>query len=59
MTEYDLFVSSIPMIAEIAIRCKYLNQQDYEAFKSGVLNSASEAVKEFVVKVFIVIEKFR
>lgn len=38
MTEYDLFVSNIPMIAEMVVRCRMLDQQEYEDFKCELWN---------------------
>lgn len=58
MTEYDLFVSNIPMIAEMVARCRMLDQQEYEDFKCEIMESVIETVKEFVSKIFIVIDKY-
>lgn len=59
MTEYDLFVKCIPMIAEMAVRCRMMDLQEYEDFKCKSMESVDETVKEFVGKVLIVIDKFR
>lgn len=58
MTEYDLFVSNIPMIAEMTVRCRRLEQRDYEDFKNEVMESASNKEKRFIRKVFIVMDKY-
>lgn len=56
MTEYDLFVKCIPVIAEMAVRCRTLDQQEYENFKCKAIESVDETAKEFVGKVLIVID---
>ena len=58
MTEFDLFVKCIPMIAEMVIICRKLNQQDYEDFKCEAIKAAPESVKEFIGKVLTVIDKY-
>ena len=58
MTEYDLFVSCIPMLAEIAVRCRKLDRQDYEEWKQKTMEHCPEAVKAFMGKVLIVIDKY-
>lgn len=58
MTEYDLFVKCIPMIAGMAVRCRRMSRQDYEQWKQETMEHAPEMVKEFVRKVFIVINSY-
>ena len=55
MTELDLYLQSIPMIAEMVIICQKLSAQQYEEWKRETLETAPESVKGFLVKVFIVI----
>ena len=56
MTERDLYLSCIPMIAEIAVRCRNLSAGEYEDWKQETMSNAPEAVKCFIGKVFIVID---
>lgn len=55
MTELDLYLQCIPMIATIAVKRKNLSAQQYEEWKSKTINSAPEDIKGFLEKVFIVI----
>ena len=52
MTEYELFVSCIPQIAEIAARYRRLDRQDYEKFNQETMDHAPEKVKECMRKGF-------
>ena len=56
MTEYELFVSCIPQIAEIAARYRRLDRQDYEKFNQETMDHAPEKVKECMRKVFSAID---
>lgn len=56
MTERELYVSCIPMIAEIITMCRRISRQDYEKWKQETMESAPETVKGFIGKVFVVIE---
>lgn len=58
MSEYDVFVASIPMIAEMVVRCRRMDKQDYEEWKREVIESADDVVREFVRKVLICIDMF-
>lgn len=55
MTELDLYLQCIPMIAEMVIICQKLSAQQYEEWKRETLETAPESVKGFVIKVFMVI----
>ena len=55
MTELDLYLQCIPMIAEMVVRCQKLSVQQYEEWKRETMETAPESVKGFLVKVFIVI----
>lgn len=59
MTEYDLFVRCIPMIAEIVARSAEMNDAEYLHWKTETLTVAPEVVKCFMSKVLIVIDKYR
>ena len=48
MTEYDLFVECLPMIAEMAVRCRSLDREDYEAWKAETMERAPDKVKPFM-----------
>ena len=56
MTEYDLYVSCIPMIAEITVRCQKMDSQGYEGWKQETMEHTPETVKEFMGKVLIGID---
>ncbi len=58
MTEYDLFVECIPMIAEMAARCRRLSEREYEGWKRETMGHAPEMVREFMVKVLITIDRY-
>lgn len=55
MTELDLYLQCIPMIAEMVSIFQKLSAQQYEEWKRETLETAPEAVKGFLVKVFVVI----
>lgn len=55
MTELDLYLQCIPMIAEMIVICQKLPIQQYEEWKRETLEKAPESVKRFLVKVFVVI----
>ena len=55
MTELDLYLQCIPMIAEMIVICQKLSVQQYEEWKRETLEAAPESVKRFLVKVFVVI----
>ena len=57
MTEYDLFVECLPMIAEMAVRCRSLDREDYEAWKAETMERAPDKVKPFMEKVLVCIDK--
>ena len=46
------------MIAEMAARCRRLPRSEYEDWKRETMEQAPEMVKEFISKVFIVIDKY-
>lgn len=58
MTEYELFVSCIPMIAEIIAECQRMPVQQYEEWKQKTLEAAPDQVRKLMEKVFIVIDSF-
>lgn len=55
MTELDLYLQCIPLIAEMVVKCLNLSDQQYEDFKRETMEAAPESAKEFLGKVFIVI----
>lgn len=59
MTEYDLFVHSIPVIEELIVDSRQLTPEEYQGWKQWVLSIAPENVKSFVGKVLCVIDKYR
>lgn len=56
MTERELFLKNIPGIAEIAVECRKMNTEEYEAFKGEWLSATPEAAKDFASKVLIVVD---
>ncbi|NBJ97773.1 hypothetical protein D5282_10600 [bacterium 1xD8-48] len=55
MTELDLYLQHIPMIAEIIVRYRKLSAQQYEEWKRKTVEASPDAAKEFIIKVFTVI----
>lgn len=55
MTELDLYLQCIPMIAEIIVICRKLSVQQYEEWKRETMEAAPDTAKKFLGKVFIVI----
>lgn len=55
MTELNLYLQCIPMIAELVIRFQNLSDQQYKDWKRKTMEAAPDTVKEFLGKVFIVI----
>ena len=53
MTEYQLFASCIPVIAEMIAECQRMPVQQYEEWKKGVLDATPDQVKEFMEKVLL------
>lgn len=51
MTEYDLFVECIHMIAEMVVRCRRMSGGEYETWKSETMEHAPDTVKGFMGKV--------
>lgn len=56
MTERELYVSCIPQIAKIAVRCRKLPGEEYEDWKREIMEHCPETVKEFMGKVMLVID---
>lgn len=59
MTERDLYIQLIPVISKIAVKCRELSDEEYEAWKKEALSSAPESVKKFVGKTMAAIDKAR
>lgn len=59
MTEYDLFVQHIPMIAEMAVIAARMDDADYLTWKTETLDAAPPVAKSFIGKTLIVIDKYR
>ncbi len=57
MTEHDLFVECLPMIAEMAMRARSLDRADYEIWKQETMEHAPDTVKEFMGKVLVCMDK--
>lgn len=59
MTEYDLFVEHIPMIAEMIVICSEMDDERYLEWENETLDTAPQAAKSFIKKVLTVISKNR
>ena len=57
MTERDLFIQSIPQIAEMIIRCRGLTTEEFEEFKMEVLEETNEDARSFMKNILRVIEE--
>lgn len=55
MSERDVYIKSIPMIAEIIVLCREMSQQEYEDWKRETMEAIGDKAKEFMKKVFICI----
>lgn len=58
MSECDLYVQSIPTIAEIIVECRKMSKTEFEKWKQVAIQSAPDNVKEFIEKVIIVIDMY-
>ena len=59
MTERDLYIQLIPVISKIAVKCRELSDEEYEAWKKETLDSAPERGKGFLQKVMTVLDDVR
>lgn len=57
MSERDLFIQCIPMIAQIIVECRKMDKQQYEEWKKEWIETIADETKEFAGKVFIVIDE--
>lgn len=58
MTERELYVSCIPMIAEIVVRCRKLSRREYEAWKHETMEHCPKEIKGYMGKTLTVIDKY-
>lgn len=56
MSERDVYIECIPMIAEIIVLCREMSSQEYEDWKREVMENVSDKAKEFMRKVLICID---
>lgn len=56
MTERELFIQSIPQIAEMIVECRKLSEDEFQQWKSEVVREARDGAKSFIKKVIMVIE---
>ena len=59
MTEHDLFVQSVPLIAEMIVEARKICDADFEEWKHEILNSATEEMKGFVLNVIVIVDTYR
>lgn len=57
MTERQLIEDHIPELAEIVGETRKLTQQEYEDWRSSVLNSATEKTRGFTERVLSLLEQ--
>lgn len=53
MSERDVYIQCIPMIAEMVVLLREMSQQEYEDWKQETLEAADDRAKEFIKKVLI------
>lgn len=59
MKERELFIQSIPLIAEITVESRKISDVEYEEWKHETLNNAPDTAKDFILKVLSIIDKYR
>lgn len=57
MTERELFIESIPKIAEMVVECRKMTTKEYTDIKNDILEKTSKTARPFMSKVFLVIDK--
>lgn len=57
MSEYDVFVACIPMIAEMVVRCRKMDKQKYKEWKQRAIQAAPDEVKSFWKKTLVCIDR--
>lgn len=57
MTERQLIEDHIPELSEIVGETRKLTQQEYEDWRSSVLNSATEKTRGFTERAILLIEQ--
>lgn len=58
MSERDLYLMYLPQIAEMIASCQQMTQEDYEQWKQETLQSVPHEAKDFMQKVFAVVDKY-
>lgn len=56
MTERELYIQSIPVIAEMVMECRKMTSKEYADIKNDILEKASKTARPFMRKIFAVIE---
>lgn len=62
MTEYDLFIQCVPMIAEMVFRAKRMTEGQYQEWRQeqeSALEASSQERKGFAWKVLEVVDIYR
>jgi len=58
LTERDLFIQCIPIVAGLIVECRKMSKEHYEEWKREELEKAQDnRYKEFLSKVMIVIDR--
>ena len=62
MTEYDLFIQCVPMIAEMVVKVKRMTEKQYQEWKQeqeNALKASGQKTNSFALKVLKVIDTCR
>ena len=51
-----LILECIPQITELTIECSKMDKQQYQEYKHGILETVDNMTKDFISKVFTLIE---
>ncbi len=57
MSERDVYIQCIPMIAEMVVLLREMSQQEYEDWKQETMQATADKAKDFMRKVLICIDK--
>lgn len=55
MTERDVFMQNIPVIAEMIVEARKLTAGEFEAWREETMEQTPEKAKPFVQKIFVTI----
>ena len=58
MSERDLYLMYLPLIAEMIVDCQQMTQEDYEQWKTETKESIPNEAMGFMEKVFVITDKY-